>query len=105
MSNRYFQMSNNDMMTAIMASTKLPLNPKTKVYDETEEPKKIQGNIFFRNQKGKIQDIKNYQMEKERLQGLLRENRIPANRRGFYGQYIHNLEGKIADEAKELNNN
>jgi len=43
-------MSNNDMMTAIMASSKLPLNPKTKVYDETEEPKKIQGNIFFRNQ-------------------------------------------------------
>ena len=47
MSNRYFQMSNNDMMTAIMASSKLPLNPKTKVYDETEEPKKIQGNLFF----------------------------------------------------------
>ena len=46
MSNRYFQMSNNDMMTAIMASSKLPLNPKTKVYDETEEPKKISGNIF-----------------------------------------------------------
>ena len=41
-------------------------------------------------------------MEKERLQGLLREGRIPANRRGFYGQYIHNLEGKITDEAKEL---
>ena len=105
MSNRYFQMSNNDMMTAIMASTKLPLNPKTKVYDETEEPKKISGNIFFRNQIIKIQDIKNYQMEKERLQGLLREERIPANRRGFYGQYIHNLEGKIADGAKELNDN
>ena len=40
MSNKYFQMSNNDTMTAIMASSKLPLNPKTKVYDETEEPKK-----------------------------------------------------------------
>ena len=40
-------MSNNDMMTAIMASSKLLLNPKTKVYDETEEPKKIQGHIFF----------------------------------------------------------
>ena len=102
MSNRYFQMSNNDMMTAIMASSKLPMNPKTKVYDETEEPKKISGNIFFRNQIRKIQDIKNYQMEKERLQGLLRENRIPANRQGYYAQYIHNLEGKIADEAKEL---
>ena len=46
MSNRYFQMSSNDMMTAILASSKLPLNPKTKVYDETEEPKKISGNIF-----------------------------------------------------------
>ena len=44
-------------------------------------------------------------MEKERLQGLLREERIPANRRGFYGQYIHNLEGKITDEAKELKDN
>ena len=95
-------MSNNDMMTAIMASSKLPMNPETKVYDETEEPKKISGNIFFRNQIRKIQDIKNYQMEKERLQGLLRENRIPANRQGYYAQYIHNLEGKIADEAKEL---
>ena len=44
-------------------------------------------------------------MEKERLQGLLRENRFPANRRGFYGQHTHNLEGKIADEAKEINDN
>ena len=42
-------------------------------------------------------------MEKERLQGLLREERIPANRQGFfYGQYIHNLEGKISDEAKDI---
>ena len=41
-------------------------------------------------------------MDKDRLQGLLRENRIPANRQGYYAQYIHNLEGKIADEAKEL---
>ena len=102
MSNRYFQMSNNDMMTAIMASSKLPLNPKTKVYDETEEPNKISGNIFFRNQIRKIQDIKNYQMEQERLQGLSREERIPANRQGFYGQYIHNLEGKTSDKAKEI---
>ena len=105
MSNRYFQMSNNDIMTAIMASSKLPLNPKTKVYDETEEPKKIQGNIFFRNQIRQIQDVRNYQMEKERLQGLLREERIPGNRRGFYGQYLHNLEGKITDEAKDLKDN
>ena len=67
-----------------------------------KNPKKISGNIFFRNQIEKIQDIKNYQMEKERLQGLLRENRIPPNRRGFYGQYIHNLEGKIADEVKDI---
>ena len=44
-------------------------------------------------------------MEKEMLQGLLREERIPANRRGFCGQYIHTLEGKIADEAKELKAN
>ena len=101
MSNRYFQMSNNDMMTAIMASSKLPLNPKTKVHDETEEHKKIKGDIFFRNQIRKL-DIKNYQMEKARLQGLLRENRIPPNRRGFYGHYIHNLEGKIADEVKDI---
>jgi hypothetical protein len=90
------------MMTANMASSKLPLNPKTKVHDETEEPKKISGNIFFRNQIRKIQDIKNYQMEKERLQGFLRENRIPPNRHGFYGQYIHNLEGKIADAVKDI---
>ena len=41
-------------------------------------------------------------MEKDRLQGLLRENRIPANRHGFYAQYIHNLEGKIADEVKDF---
>ena len=41
-------------------------------------------------------------MKKERLQGLLSVNRIPANRRGFYGQYIHNLEGKLSDEAKEI---
>ena len=41
-------------------------------------------------------------MERERLQGLLREERIPPNRRGFYGQYIHNLEGKISDEAKDI---
>ena len=52
-------MSNNDMMTAIMASSKLPLNLQTKVQDETEEPKKISGDIFFRNQTRKIQDIKN----------------------------------------------
>ena len=88
------------MMTAILASSKLPLNPKGKVYDETEEPKKIQGNIFFRNQMRKIRDIRNYQMEKERLQGLLHENRIPANRRGFYGQYIHNLAGKIQTKQR-----
>ena len=41
-------------------------------------------------------------MEKESLQGFLRENRIPPNRRGFYGKYIMDLEDKIIDGTKEI---
>ena len=105
MSNRYFNMSNNDLMTSsLLASTRTPLNSETKVHDDTEEPKKIQGNIYLRHQIQQTQNIRNYQMEKERLQGLLRENRIPANRRGYYHQYKTNLEGKIEDEVKDLKN-
>ena len=40
-------------------------------------------------------------MEKERLQGLLRVNRTPANRRSSYGRYIMDLDVAKKEDSKE----
>jgi hypothetical protein len=72
------------------------------IKDETVGGKRIEGNIHYRNHVLAMQDAKNYHMERDRLHGILAENRIPANRH-IVRKRIKQLDDKISelDEDKK----
>jgi hypothetical protein len=107
MSNRYFNMGNinqHAMSHALLPRAGANSKDKTEehIKDESAGAKRIEGNIHYRNQVQSMQQARNYHMERDRLHGLLAENRIPANRH-IVRKRIKQLDEKISelDEDKK----
>ena len=100
MSNRYFNLGNIEqhaLSHALLprASGMKKGKAEEHIKDEGAAARRLEGNIHYRNHVQAMQQAKNYHMERDRLHGLLAENRIPNNRE--IRKRIHHLDNSIKD--------
>ena len=100
MSNRYFNLGNIEqhaLSHALLPRASAIRKGKTEehIKDEGAAARRLEGNIHYRNHVQAMQQAKNYHMERDRLHGLLAENRIPNNRE--VRKRIKHLDDSIKD--------
>ena len=108
MSNRYFNLGNIErhaLSHALLPRASATRKGKTEehIKDEGAAARRLEGNIQYRNHVQAMQQAKNYHMERDRLHGLLAENRIPNSRERR--KRMQHLDSSIKDLDDKTNIN
>ena len=90
----YYTSNLPTIFSVMKKGNKQPSKQEEPIADETKIPKRIFGNNIFREKLRLMQDVKNFQVEKDRLKGYIK-SKSPAVREHIIDSRIRDLKEKI----------